>query len=163
MLRKWTVIRMDKASKILLASAILAASVTVGAYAASSGDGAHDHDGLQQPSGITPSGAMSANDKMTNYMPGHEGMQHGNMVQHEQSTKTSENTGNHTGPADSHPQPTASDAKGNHGTHDAAKSSAGQGPDWPVIYGFGGVNLAILIAAALNRYVLKADPEVHNA
>ena len=154
---------MDKASKILLASAILAASVTVGAYAASSSDGTHDHGGLQQHSGVTPSGAMSANDKMTNDMPGHEGMQHGNMVQHEQSTKTAEKASEHTGPADSHPQPTAGAAEGSHGSHDAAKSSAGQGPDWPVIYGFGGINLAILTAAALKRYVLKANSEVHNA
>lgn len=153
---------MIKPSKILLVSAILAASVTVGAYAASSSDEAHDHGGLQQPSGITPAGSMPANDKMTNGMPGHEGMQHGNMVQHEQSTKTDEKASEHTGPAGSHPQPAVGDAEGSHGTHGAAKNSASQGPDWPVIYGFGGVNLAILTAAALKRYVLKAGPEVHN-
>lgn len=116
---------MYKTLKILLLSAVFTSFMTIGAFAAGEHDGAHS------------SSASHSN--------------HNSVV-----TEMPEKADEHEGHTGNQPKASAEAGReGGHGGHGDKKESKSQGPDWPVLYGFAGINATIIATAALKRYVFK--------
>lgn len=127
---------MKQSMKVLLMSFVLLGIMTIGAYAAADHEGVHNHN----PMPGTPPGNSSQlpiNSSQTKAVShdGHENTQ--SKIQEKSAVES-----NH----------------GDHANHGNTKEN--QGPDWPVLYGFAGVNLAILAVAGIKKYILKDRTEV---
>lgn len=144
--------------KVLFMTAVFAGYTSLGAFAAGSHDGMQEHVVPHAAPG--PASSASALQSSENGITEHDGMQQNNTIMQDQGSQMNP-AGEHEGHTSSHSEP-AKNSEGGHsgdrGHTEAAKAPSG--PDWPVIYGFGAVNLAVIMAAALSRYIFKVKSEV---